>query len=97
MNYAVIKNLIGKIMIFVGILMVLPVIVALIYQESIRNIISFLIPLGVMIALGALCNIRKPKDPKIMPREGLVIVGLSWIMMSLFGALPFVISKEIPN
>ncbi len=97
MNYAIIRNLIGKIMILVGILMVLPLLISIIYLEGIRNILSFLIPLVVMVGIGALFIIKKPKENKMLPREGLVIVGLSWLVMSLFGACPFVISKEIPN
>ena len=77
--------------------MVLPLAVAILYMEGLRNILSFLIPLVVMICIGALCIAKKPADNKMLPREGLIIVGLSWLIMSLFGAFPFVISKEIPN
>ena len=47
--------------------------------------------------IGALCVWRKPKDPVLYAREGFVIVSLSWIMLSLFGAIPFCISGVIPN
>ena len=97
MNYAVIKNLIGKIMILTGLLMILPLLVAIIYVEGIRNILAFLIPIVVMVGLGILLSFRKPKDGKILPRDGLVIVGLSWLVISLLGSIPFMVSREIPN
>ncbi len=42
-------------------------------------------------------SVFKAKDTKILAREGFVIVGLSWILMSIFGCIPFIVSKEIPN
>lgn len=75
----------------------LPLIVSLYYREPIRNTISFLIPMLSLIVIGFLMSFFKAKDNKLLAREGFVIVGLSWLIMSLFGALPFVISKVIPN
>ena len=97
MNFAVIRNLLGKIMILVGLLMILPLSISIIYLEGIRNILAFLIPICTMIVLGLIFNIKKPTENKILPREGLVIVGLSWLLLSLFGSIPFIISKEIPH
>jgi trk system potassium uptake protein TrkH len=48
-------------------------------------------------AIGALFVWRKPKDSVLYAREGFVIVSLSWILLSLFGAIPFCISGTIPN
>ena len=50
-----------------------------------------------MIVLGLPLSLIKVKTKRIFIREGFVIVGLSWIILSLFGALPFVISREIPH
>lgn len=101
MNHAIIRNLIGKILILVAILMILPVIVSIIYtikgEDNINDIISFLVPMVSMLLVGGLLNIKKAKDTSMKAKEGFVIVALSWIVMSLFGCLPFIISGKIPN
>ncbi|MBP5446299.1 MAG: TrkH family potassium uptake protein [Acholeplasmatales bacterium] len=97
MNYGLIRNILGKIILLVGILMSLPLFVSLYYKEPIRNTISFLIPMASLLLIGFLMSFFKAKNTSIMARDGFVIVGLSWLLMSLFGCIPFIISKEIPN
>ena len=43
-----------------------------------------------------LAGLRSPANTAIYAREGLVIVALAWVLMSVFGALPFIISGDIP-
>lgn len=96
MNYGIIRNLIGKMLILVSLLMVVPLITAFIYLEKFQNIIAYLIPMAAMAGIGALAVYIKPaKDTRMGAREGFVIVGLSWILISLFGALPFLISGYV--
>ncbi len=76
-------------------LLILPLIVALIYGED--TIPSFLITMAVLCIIGLVLIKLKPKDKTIYARDGLTIVALGWIIMSVFGALPFFISGEIPN
>ena len=97
MNYSVIRKILGKLAILLAALMVFPLLVSLIYQEGIRNVLAFLIPCLVLILIGFLLNIKKVTNYKMQVREGTVIVGLAWLLMSLIGAIPFMISKEIPN
>ena len=98
MNYTVIRNLVGKILGLVGLLMIIPLLTAFFYRENIRNIISYLIPMALLIAIGGLLGYVKPaKDRKIGAREGFIIVSLSWLLMSLFGCLPFLISGYITD
>ena len=97
MNYKMIINIIGKIMILLALLMLLPMIVSIIYSEGIRNILSFLIPIIVYAGLGVLLSYNKKKTGKIGANEGIIIVGLTWFLISLMGCIPFIISKEIPN
>lgn len=97
MNYKMIINIIGKIMILLALLMLLPMIVSIIYSEGIRNILSFLIPIIVYAGLGVLLSYNKKKTGKIGAKEGIIIVGLTWFLISLMGCIPFIISKEIPN
>ena len=77
-------------------LLLLPACVSLIYGE--KSAFGFLICSAGMLALSfPLAHFLKPKDRVIYAKEGFVIVALSWIFMSAFGALPFVISDEIPS
>ncbi|MBR2891404.1 MAG: TrkH family potassium uptake protein [Bacilli bacterium] len=97
MNYTSIKNILGKIMVLLAFLMFLPIIVCLCEDESERNLISFLIPITLLFVIGKLLMVKKAENNSLLPREGFIIVALSWIIMSLFGCLPFIISGEIPN
>ena len=98
MNYRMIRNLLGKILVLVGLLMIIPLITALVFFENIRNIISYLIPMIILIGIGSILGYVVPsKDRRMGVKEGFVIVGLSWILMSLFGCLPFLISGYVKD
>ncbi len=97
MNFALIRNILGKIMTLLGFLMFLPLCVALGYRESVRNCLAFLLPICLLLALGVACNLKKAKSGKLLAREGFIIVGLAWFLLSLFGCIPLLISGEIPN
>ena len=75
--------------------MVLPMITAVIYQES--SGFAFVIMALVSLALGTLMSLKKPKKTTYYAKEGYISVALGWIVMSIMGCLPFVISGEIPS
>ena len=75
-------------------LLVLPLIAGLCYGE---NVLNFAVTIAAAAALGGIFMLFKPKNRDIYAREGFTAVGLSWILMSLIGALPFVISGDIPS
>ena len=91
MNYSIVRNILGKIMVLMAILMCLPLIVCLCYQESYINYLAFIIPAILLFVIGKLFNLKKAKESKMLAREGFIIVGLSWIIIALFGCLPFII------
>lgn len=95
MNYRMIRNILGWLLIFECGFMLVPTVTALIYGE--REIWAFLVTMLLCGGIGALCVWRKPKDSVLYAREGFVIVSLSWIALSLLGAIPFCISGVIPN
>ena len=97
MNYKKLGKILGKIMILEGILMLAPLVVSLIYQESIWNIFAFVIPIVVLVGAGFLLQIPKPSRESIYQKEGFALVALVWIIMAVFGAIPFVINGDIPN
>lgn len=77
-------------------LMLLPLAVSLIYGESCS--LSFVISAAAAAVVGAALKFFCRSDSKnLYTRDGLAIVALSWIGISLFGALPFVISGSIPS
>jgi len=95
MNYKMVAYLIGRIMVIMAILMCLPFIVALLHRED--TIFGFALAIGLQLVLGLACSIKKPKNSELYAKEGLVIVALVWVFTSLFGALPFYLSREIPS
>ena len=97
MNYKKLGGILGKIMILEGVLMLFPLLVALIYREGIINILAFVIPIGALAIIGALLQIPKPRREELYQKEAFALVAAVWIVMSLFGALPFVINRDIPN
>ncbi len=95
MNYRMILYSLGWILNFEALFLAPSLIVALIYRESAG--ISILITAVICAAVGSLIVLRKPKRLKIFAREGFIITALSWILLSIFGALPFVMSGYIPS
>lgn len=97
MNYKKLGKILGKIMILEGILMLAPLVVSLLYRESVKYVLAFLIPIIALAAIGFLLQIPKPKTNAFSQKEGFALVALVWIVMALFGAIPFVINGDIPN
>ena len=94
MNYRMILNLIGNILRFLALLLLLPLIISFANKENIY--LAYLIPIILLTILSFLLKIKKPQNKQIYIREGFIITALSWLLLSLFGSLPFIISKEIP-
>ncbi len=97
MNFAIIRNILGKIMMLLGCLLILPLLICVIYQEKWINYVAFLVPMALLFTVGFLFNIKKAKSSKLLAREGFIVVGLSWFLLAFFGCLPLIISREIPN
>ena len=95
MNYSIIKRTLGFLLIFEAVFFLLPLITAAIYLEE--SFFSFLISILLCLCVGWLCMRKKPKNQTIYTKEGFVIVALSWVVLSLFGALPFYFSGAIPS
>ena len=94
MNIGIVFYFLGWVLGIEGILMILPCVVALVYQEP-----SGFYFLGVALFCGIcgwLLAHKKLKSTVFYAKEGFVAVSLSWIILSVFGALPFFLSGEIP-
>lgn len=96
MNYRAVASVLGKILFIEGALMTLPLVVALLYGET-NTYMAFTIPILSLMGIGFLLGFKTPRNNMLRAKEGLVICGLAWILMSAAGCLPFVISGMIPN
>lgn len=80
-----------------ALILIIPLIVALIYREPISTVLIFLCVILLTLTLGFLLCAIDVGDAKMHAREGLITTGLTWIIMSLVGCLPPVISGQIPS
>ena len=95
MNISIIRYILGHIIKLEGFLMLLPCLIALIFNE--KEIFTYLAMSVVCILLGSLLTLKKAKDNVFYLKEGCIATVLSWVLLSFFGALPFVITDEIPH
>ena len=95
MNFGFLRFLLGRLILVMGALFLLPFIVAVIYREDFGLV--FFIMAVVCMLCGYLISRRKPAAREFYAREGFVATSLSWILMSLIGALPFVLSGTIDS
>ncbi len=97
MNYRMITYTLGWILIFEAGFMVVPLVTAAAYAEG-KAAVCFGVSMLICLVIGGLLAfVKKPVNKRLYSREGFVIVSLSWIALSLFGALPLWISREIPS
>ena len=91
MNYRMVAFVLGRIFAVEAGLMLFPLICAMLYGEW-YLLPAFLLPAALLAVLGFITSHKTPKNTTIFARDGLAIVALVWVLMSAFGALPFVIS-----
>ncbi len=95
MNYKMVRYILGIMLFFEAVFMAPSLIVAIIYRE--QEGLAILLSMAICAAAGLLLRWREPENKSMHAREGLVVVGLTWILLSIFGAFPFVISGVIPS
>lgn len=96
MNHKMIRYIVLWILKIEGLFMLLPVIVGLIYSEYRETLIYLAVAL-VCIAAGFFGTRKRPENTGIYKKEGFAAVALCWVVLSLFGAVPFVATGEIPS
>lgn len=94
MNYKMMAYILDNIMQAEGLLMSISALLAL-YKGEINELRAFLITIILLLVIGTAMKHFAPKNKRIYGREGFVIVALSWIVMSIFGAMPFYLSGAI--
>ena len=95
MNGAMIVYILGQVLRIEGVLMLPSFLVGLIYREN--QGWTYLICGLICVGLGTLVTLRKPRNTTIYLKEGCVSTALCWIVLSAFGAVPFILTGEIPS
>ena len=95
MNRKMILYILGKISLAEAALMLPSVIVGFIYHES--DTLVFVVPILLLCVLSILLGLRKPENSNIYAKDGFFVVAASWILLSLFGAIPFWLSGGFPS
>ena len=96
MNLKIIFKVLGLLLLVEGIAMLLALAVAVIYGE--HDIFAFIVSAGINLSAGGLITFLSRKAKKdIGKREGFIIVSMVWVVFSLFGSFPYMISGSIPN
>ncbi|MBQ6840638.1 MAG: TrkH family potassium uptake protein [Bacilli bacterium] len=91
MKNKIIYKYVGKVLIVFAFLLLAPIIITMVYKE---NPIPFIIPLLLSLLSGIFLNLLKNEKGSIYAKDGFIIVSLSWIFISLLGALPFWINGD---
>lgn len=95
MNHRMIGFVLGRILMVEGVLLLLPMTVALYYGES---MLPFFLPALLVAVVGLIFSGRHlPQRTALYARDGFAVVALAWVFLSLFGAMPFVLSGDIPS
>ncbi len=94
MNYRMVTSLLGITLLIEAALLIVPMLTALFYAES---MLPFLFTILILLAVAVPSVLCKPKNSRMYAKDGFVCVAGAWLLMSMFGALPFVFSGAIPH
>ncbi len=95
MNSSIIRYILGHIIKLEGIFLLLPCIISIIFWE--KEIGTYLLMAGICLLLGSLLTLKKAENTVFYLKEGCITTVLSWVFLSFFGSLPFVLTGEIPS
>lgn len=95
MNTSIIRYILGHVIKLEGLFLLLPCLIAVIYQE--KQGFAYLIVACCCLLLGTLFTWKKAKDTVFYLKEGCIATSLSWFALSFFGAIPFLLTQEIPS
>ena len=97
MNRSIVFKILGHILKLEGLFLLLPTLVAIIYKENKGVLAYFGVAVAVYVIGLLLTKTLKPKTDLIYAREGFLTVSLAWIFMSVTGAIPFVLTGDMPS
>lgn len=94
-NFATVLGILGAFIFFLGFALLTPMIIAFIYEEQVWH--TFLISASIAFISGGVLYFLFRAEEEVHIREGFLVVSLTWLILSLVGALPFVISGILPS
>ncbi|MBQ9437749.1 MAG: TrkH family potassium uptake protein [Lachnospiraceae bacterium] len=95
MNISIIRYLLGKVLLIEGALLLFPLAMGIFYREELCAPYA-LCSIGLLL-LGFLTSVKKPSSTVFYLKEGCLTTALSWILLSVGGALPLWLTREIPH
>ena len=96
MNIKMLIYILGKVLLIEGILMVLPIVCGVCYGEW-PFLVYYVACAAAYIIAGYLISFKKPKNMTVFIKDGCVATALSWVVLSIAGCIPFMLTKEIPS
>ncbi|MBQ9989033.1 MAG: TrkH family potassium uptake protein [Clostridia bacterium] len=96
MNYKLALKILGYILLIEAGFMLIPLLIS-VFQAEAAAVRAFLVTIVITAAIGLPCSRLKPAKTAMQAREGFVIVGLAWVVLSVFGALPLYLSDAFPT
>lgn len=94
-DLSAVLGILGSFIFFLGFALLIPMVIAFIYDESIWN--TFLYSASIAFVVGGTLYFSFHSKGELRVREGFLVVSLTWLFLSLVGALPFVISGILPS
>ncbi len=96
MNFGIVRYIIGFLLQFEAAFLLLPALVGALYHEK-KSVICYLLSALLCFVAGYALKGKRPKQRELYLREGFASVALGWFTLSLFGAIPFVLTGDIPH
>ncbi len=94
-NLSTVLGILGAFIFFLGFALLLPMVIAFVYDEQVWH--TFLLSASIAFIAGGMLYYLFRTDEELRIREGFLVVSLTWLFLSLVGALPFVISGILPS
>ncbi len=94
MNYRTVGYLFGVLLLLEAGMLTAPLLCAVVYGEALT---PFLYTMAALAAVGLPLVLQRPKNTRIFALEGFLCVAGAWVLLSLFGCLPFIFSGAIPG
>jgi len=96
-NYRAVIHILSSLLIFLGIFLIVPTLIALFCQEGDFNAFFITIVIAWIIGFGIFFSSKPKTTRELRPKDGFLIVSAGWLLFALIGALPFKISGFIPS
>ena len=91
MDSGLVLKTIGHLLIVEAVFMIAPLGVSIYYGES--DFKAFFIAILITAFVGTILSFSRARKEAVRYKEGFMIVGLGWLLISIFGAIPF---QQVP-